>query len=328
MTSEESTRFFPVAVGTLRLDAVTDFDLYIRSIKGKPPVLYRGKGLAFDAEALQRLAQRGVGVVYVASEDEDEYRRYLEKHLGEIVADPTMPIDEKCEILYSASKTVMKEVMADPRARDVVNRCQNVVESTYDFLRSERSAFTHLLKITSFDYYTYTHSVNVFVFGLALARECLDADEQTLKDFGSGALLHDIGKSQLDASIINAKGKLTDEQWRLMKQHPSMGAKLLEEHGSLPPVAMDVVLHHHEKMNGAGYPEGLGDGKLSPYARICCICDIFDALTTKRSYKDALKSFPALQLMRDEMGGQLDPDIFRTFVKMLAQGQGSISSVG
>jgi putative nucleotidyltransferase with HDIG domain len=280
-------------------------------------VLYREKNLPFKLSDLERLREGNVETLLISAGDELAYVRYVEKNLGEILSDETLDVDQKCEVLYATSRGLMREVMSDPRAGDAISRSKNLVENTYGFLHGERSAFAHLLKVTSLDYYTYTHSVNVFVFSLALAEQAADTTPDVLKAFGLGALLHDVGKSLLDSSIINSSGKLSDDDWEEMKNHPQLGLKLLTEQGEHSAIVLDVVLHHHEKMCGGGYPDDLRGDQISVFSRICKIADIFDALTTRRSYKEALRTFPALRMMQTEMKEDLDPDLFRAFVGLM-----------
>ena len=211
----------------------------------------------------------------------------------------------------------MREMFADPRAGDTVARSKAYVQLTYEFLSHEKTAFAQLLRITSYDYYTYTHSINVFVFSITLAQRSGTFTPEEVRDFGTGALLHDIGKSMIDPSIVNCKGKLTDEQWEEMKRHPELGCRILDGHGGIKPAAMEVVRYHHEKVNGTGYPERRKASDLPPFVRICTIADIFDALTTKRSYKGAVQTFEALRIMKEEMSDQLDPEFFMSFVRMM-----------
>ena len=154
------------------------------------------------------------------------------------------------------------------------------------------------------------------VFSVTLASRTRDLGSD-LQDFATGALLHDIGKSSLDPSILRSTTELTDDQWQMMKKHPEFGCDILDEHGQLGEMAFTVVRHHHEKLNGHGYPDGLTNEDIPFYVRIVTIADIFDALTTKRTYKDAVGSFPALKLMHDEMSDHLDPAIFKVFVGLM-----------
>ncbi len=324
--------FTPVPISTLRVDSVTDFDLYFRGEaseeganqasckplwKRQNYVLYRQKNLPFTDTAFQRLADNDVQVLYVDSRQEAAYQRYVERHLGQLLDDPEMDLDAKSSVLYTAAHGLVKEAIEAPQTDQIIQRSGDFVQQAAKFMISEQAALKSLMQVMSYDYYTYTHSVNVFVFSLALAQRQELAPALVLSRYGLGTLLHDIGKSRIDARIINCKGKLTDAQWASMKQHPELGCTILEEQGVTDKIVLDVIRHHHEKIDGSGYPAGLKGDEISKFVRITTITDIFDALTTKRSYKHAIRSFPALKLMQVEMTGELDASLFREFILMI-----------
>lgn len=318
--------FFAVPVTTLRVNEVVGFDLYLSRSAGGEPVLYRERSLRFDDEVRERLAAQGVAELYVHGSQEREYHAYVESHLKEIVSDETIPVEAKSTLLYTSAQHLVKDVLADPRAGDMLPRSGMVVEAMVTHMMREPRAFASLMRISSYDYYTYTHSVNVCVFSLALARRTGEFDEEELQRFGLGALLHDVGKSRVDPEILNVRGKLSQEQWEIMRQHPVYGHEILIEQNVSDPLVLTVTRHHHEKLGGGGYPDGLWGDEIAPLVRITTIADIFDALTTQRSYKTALHSFPALQLMREQMIQDLDRDYFRLFVEILGDPEKAIAA--
>ena len=310
--------FKSIPISSIRVDSVTDFDLYITLREDQAPMLYREKKLVFTHEILERLEENNIDTVFICSAEEEAYQRYVEDNLDTFLSDESIPIEEKSELLYDSAQGLIEGVMNDPRAGDVVPRSQNLVENTCKFLFENKDAFHGLLQVVSYDYYTYTHSVNVFVFSVSLAQKVMKNDPH-LHDFGVGALLHDIGKSQISEDIINCKGKLSDEKWEEMRKHPVYTHEILTKQGNVGEIGIDVARHHHEKLgSGKGYPDGLKGAEITPYTRIVTIADIFDALTTKRSYKNAMETFPALKLMKEEIADDLDPEFFETFVKMMA----------
>lgn len=311
----DAAAHIPIPVSSLRLDMVAGFELYL-PVKGLEPVLYRGADLPFTEEARARLAEAKHDTVLIRASDQAAYNRYLEQNLGSILNDASLPMEQRATALYQCSQNLVKEVMADPRAGEVLERTGNVVSHTVDLLFRESTSFQHLMKVTSYDYYTYTHSVNVFVFSTALAQR-LGHTPEDLRTFGQAALLHDIGKSRINPDIVNARGKLSNEQWQEMRLHTVYGEEILRAQGVTDPVILDVTRHHHEKLNGKGYPDGLQGDEVSRWTRICTIADIFDALTTRRSYKEAMNSFPGLQFMREHMSDELDPGFFREFVLLM-----------
>jgi len=308
--------FFPIRIASLCLDTVTGFDLFLKPQGSKPPVLYRDKSLPFTEEARERLKQREITKLYVSNSQAGEYRRYVQANLRSIIADPAVDLTERAEVLYSSAQDVMKDLMEDPRSGQLFHRTNRLASDAVWFLFNQPASFGSLLKVTSYDYYTYTHCVNVFLFCVALARKMRYGEAEVLT-FGTGALLHDVGKCMVPPEVVNAAGKLTPEQWEMMKKHPEFGIQVLREQGIDDPVIHDITLHHHEKVNGKGYPQGLTAKDLSVFARICTIVDIFDALTTRRTYKEAMGSFPALKLMQDKMTDELDPELFRNFIALM-----------
>ncbi len=313
----EAKIFIPVRLASLRLDTVTGFDLYVRPRPGDPPVLYREKALPFDESVRRRLEENEVRELFVSTSQEKEWRRYLERNLSAVLQDPALGIEEKSELAYSSTQELVRETFETPRSNEMIQRARQVVISMVGFMLREKGALASLMKVMSFDYYTYTHSVNVFVFSVALARRCGYDDNRALRDLGQGTLLHDVGKSMLDPALVNFEGKYTPAQFREMKKHPLQGHVILKRQGTLSALALDIVRRHHEKFGGNGYPDGLKEPQISPFVRICTIADIFDALTTERSYRNSMDSFAALKLMKEENAKDLDPKFFRTFVEML-----------
>ncbi len=314
----EAISYLPIPVASLRADTITNFDLYLPSHDGRTPVLYRDGAFPITTALLERLRSGKVETLLVKSTDEEHYRHYLEANLGSLVADESVPLEERSALLYDSARNLVRDVLRDPRAGNVLQRSEEVVSHMVRFLFADKQAFYHLIQVTSYDYYTYTHSVNVFVFNIALAAR-LGVREEDLHDFGQGGLLHDIGKSRIDPELLNSPGKLSPDEWRIIKMHPVFGDQMLLEQGCTSEIIIDVVRHHHEKLCGGGYPDGLSGDDVSAWVRICTISDIFDALTTRRPYKGALDSYHSLLLMQEEMSNELDPDFFLAFVELMGK---------
>lgn len=313
--------FRPIPLACLVADTVADFDIYVRVKRGEYPVLFRARTLPITTEVLHRLADNRHESILIPSSQEKEYALYLEQHLETVLTDESLPVVERSNVLYTTAHTMVDNILSNPQSTEMMKSSKDLVASTAGFLLREKSAFEHLVGLVSYDYYTYTHSVNVFVYSFSLAHRAGLADQKTLLEFGEGTLLHDIGKSTIDPKILRAKGKLSEEQWQQMRQHPVTGYDILKEHGLFSDLALEVTRHHHEKLRGGGYPDNLKANRIDPLVRVSTIADIFDALTTRRSYKDAMSSYRALKLMHDEMGLDLDRDLFKTFVELMGNPQ-------
>jgi HD-GYP domain-containing protein (c-di-GMP phosphodiesterase class II) len=184
-----------------------------------------------------------------------------------------------------------------------------------DLILSEDETASNMLRITSHDYYTYTHSVNVGVTAIILAKELFrTSDNHNLHELGAGFFLHDLGKVNIDPAIINKPGRLTDAEMGQMRTHPYKGYKILQEADALSDECRHIVLEHHERHDGAGYPKGMKGDEIHLYGRICAVADVFDALTAERSYKQALGRYEALKLMKEQMLAHFHKDVFDAFV--------------
>jgi putative nucleotidyltransferase with HDIG domain len=171
------------------------------------------------------------------------------------------------------------------------------------------------MKIATHDYYTHTHSINVAIYALSLG-SFLGFNEVELEELGEAALLHDLGKSKIASEIINKKGKLTIQEFEIIKKHPNYGVSLGLKLGIKNKKILEGIKYHHEKMDGSGYPSGLYRDEIPLYAKIIGICDIFDALTSQRSYKRAMTSFEALKLMKVDMNKHLDIKLLNQMILM------------
>ncbi len=309
--------YYPIRIDSIRLDTVPEFALYFRAGPTQPFVLYCERSIPFTRAARKRLETNRVEQLYVKSAERKEYHHYLAGHLEAILRDPKLTVREKSEILYDSAQAVVEDVLSTPPSRTSVDRGKEVVQQTIGFMTSEGFMLEHLLRTISCDYYLYTHSVNVLAYSIALAIHAGFRNTTMLRDTANGALLHDIGKSAIDTRILNKQSALTASEWELLQGHPSKGHSQLRELGSIGDIALDVVLHHHERLDGGGYPDGLKDSEIQPYVRIVTIADVFDALTSDRYHQQRKSTFEALSVMSQEMRGALDPDLLRAFVEVM-----------
>jgi HD-GYP domain-containing protein (c-di-GMP phosphodiesterase class II) len=175
-------------------------------------------------------------------------------------------------------------------------------------------ALISIARLKTADDYTYMHSVAVCGLMIALARQ-LGLDAAQTRDAGMAGLLHDVGKMAIPLEVLNKPGKLTDAEFALVKDHPVAGHKMLLGGTGVSEVALDVCLHHHEKIDGGGYPHGLAGDAISLYARMGAVCDIYDAVTSERPYKKGWDPAEAVHKMAAWSKGHFDERVFQAFVK-------------
>jgi putative nucleotidyltransferase with HDIG domain len=173
-------------------------------------------------------------------------------------------------------------------------------------------ALLSVARLKTHDDYTYLHSIAVSALMLSLGRQ-LGLDAAQARVAGLGGLMHDMGKAAMPLEVLNKPGKLTDEEFAVVKRHPAAGAEMLRAAGAGPEV-QDIALHHQEKFDGTGYPDRLAGEAISLLARMCAVCDVYDAVTSDRVYKKPWDPSMAMHQMA-KWKGHFDRDVFNAFVK-------------
>lgn len=224
----------------------------------------------------------------------------------------------KATQLVTKSKKVMRHVFDAARLGKAVRSADvvGVVDEISASIRRNRLALVNVSRLKSKDEYTYLHSVAVCALMVALARQ-LRVSEFEVRDLGLAGLLHDIGKMSVPSLILNKPGGLSDEEFAIVQSHPEKGFQLLQESDDIPEIALDVCRHHHEKIDGTGYPERLRGQEISLAARMGAICDVYDALTSNRAYKDAWTPMEAISAM-DSWQGQFDRALLFKFMQCVS----------
>ncbi|MDX9859080.1 MAG: HD-GYP domain-containing protein [candidate division Zixibacteria bacterium] len=307
-------KFMPIYLDSLRVDSVLDFDLYL--LVNNRLVLYRSANLPFTERTRRNLLENRVDRLFITSANRSNYQHYIEQNLEKILRDPSVQEDKKAGILYDTSTNLVKEVLSNPTYGENVRRSKDLVTHTVEYILKGRDAFLNLLRITSFDYYTYTHSVNVCTFSIALAQQLGFKDEEFLNELGMGSLLHDIGKSKISDRILNKRSTLNPIEFEIMKKHPQWGVEILSESDMMSDASYYPVLQHHERGDRRGYPHGLSLGEMHLYSKIVAITDSFDAMTTERVYQRAMDTFPAMKILFS-LKGAYDERLLRSFVELM-----------
>lgn len=193
-----------------------------------------------------------------------------------------------------------------------------VVRSLSLAMHAEQAMVMPLLQLKEHDQYTTTHSMNVSVLAMALG-EYLELGAETVRSLGLAGLLHDLGKVCIPQDILNKPGRLTDAERQVVHAHPAVGARLLLTNSESLDFAAIVAYEHHVMIDGGGYPH-LPDARGAEYAsRLVHVCDVYDALRTKRPYREAWESERAIAYIEGRAGIEFDPSIARSFVAMMRQ---------
>ena len=298
--------------------AEVEFDLFLRADAGESSnyVLYCRSGEDLSPERREELLNKHADRLCISTEDIDKYIEYQEKNLKQILNDENKSTREKSGIVYQVATKVVADLLENPKSGKNMERISEWVTNTVSHILQDDNTFSSLLGVTAHDYQIYTHSVNTSVLGLLFGKH-LSFQPEELARIGSGLLLHDIGKLAIPLNVVNKPGHLTGEEFKAMKKHPKAGLEILEHRSSVNVLSLKIVIQHHENYDGTGYPYGISGKDIHLFARMARIIDVYDAMTTKRSYVEAMRPFAVLAEMKNKMPGCFDEELLKEFIYFL-----------
>ncbi len=324
---KEELFFFSLGEMLIPLDTAITFDLYINSSSldhKRHFVKIKKQNDKITVSELADLKTRFLRFYAPESQRSLVFRSLTDNH--------SLSKTEKIDMMKSFSMQYMEKIF-DPQASEekiaeAIAGSQDVVKEMIVQLKNEDFSTTQdiISELSVHDFYTFDHSVNVSIYSISLYKVLNpDATQVELLTVGLAGLLHDVGKIKISNKIINKPDVLTAEEMAEIKKHPIYGLDIFEKnschfHGEFDLVPIKKAIYqHHENYNGTGYPNKLKGTEISYVARIVTIVDFYDAITTKRSYSNPLKTEDAVQLMSKSVGKKIDPELFEIFQKNLKQ---------
>ena len=251
---------------------------------------------------------------------EPDHMELILNSLRQEIDDEQLEPIKKAKVVYSTSIDMMSNLLEQPTIPNIA-KSKMIISVVVNHLLVEGEAGRMLMEVAATDYYTYTHSVNVGVLSVLLAKEIFKGKQgvssSSMRDLGTGCFLHDLGKCKLAGSLFDKKGKLSVEEMRQMRMHPGYGYALLHQAKQLSKESQAIVLQHHERADGKGYPRGLKGDQIHYFAHLCSIVDMYEALTSQRPFKKSLSPFEALKIMKKEMVNQDNRELFGALVTVL-----------
>ena len=279
-----------------------------RDIYGEYGVLLLSSGRTLSSRHIYALDQQGYPGLYII----DELSEGLE--LEEAVVSDKMRqsavnvvkemFDKGANVLYVKNQEMYKAV-------------SDVVYDIVDHIFETNPAVLNVPLMKSFDEYTYQHSVDVGILAIMLGKR-MKMTRTDVINLGKAAFFHDIGKMFIPKSILNKKGKLTREEFNVMKKHPELGFDFTKEILHQPPVVNRAVLHHHERFDGAGYPNNIAGKAIPLFSQIISVSDVFDAMGSSRVYKKAQLATEGYEYIMASAGRQFDPEVVELFTRTIA----------
>jgi len=291
------------------------FDFNIFYPVGKDVKILLEKGSVVEHSHLITLHRNEA--FYVQEAEQTLYADFHQSYLKNVDKNVNT-FEEKSTAIYTNATNVMNKIFENPETLGNHEESKEVVNDLVLTILDDNFTMESLMNIASHDYYTHTHSLNVAVYALSLG-SFIGLDKETLSILGESALLHDLGKSKVSPDIINKAGKLTDKEFETIKNHSEFGFQMAISIGITNKHILAGIRHHHEKMDGTGYPKHLKGNEIPLFARLIGLCDIFDALTSERSYKKAMSTFEALSLIKTKMNTHVDMKLLNKLIAMFKE---------
>ena len=292
----------------------------------------RAKFVLTSEDEIRKILRAGIrGVVIDCSKGLDvdeaptlaEVQAQTEREVTEIAAKPVKPVrttlaDEmqRAVNIRRQAAGLVRTVMQDARLGKAVelDNVSPVVQNITESILRNSGALLGLLRIKTKDDYTFLHSVSVCTLLVAFCRS-RGMDDETIYQAGIGGLLHDTGKALVPDHILNKAGRLTDEEFAIIKKHPRDGYDILRQTPEIGQIPLDITLHHHERRDGSGYPDRQAEGQISELAQMAAIVDVYDAITSDRCYHKGMPAADALRKIYEWSKFHFSPSLTQEFMR-------------
>jgi putative nucleotidyltransferase with HDIG domain len=302
------SKYMKIRLNSLPPFKAIPFDLFV--LIGDHFVHYLRAGDKLQAEKIVSFEKKAPEAFFILAVERGHYQKFVREGLMSTELDTK----QKALILRESTMVLVEELFERPDIEQALQDARGVVEDFVAFMESDAAAMANLIGLSSHDFYTYNHSLDVSIYSLGLG-QAVGFRGMDLKELGLGGLFHDIGKRYVPLEIICKDGPLTDLEWIQMQKHPQFGLMILNEHSANDNVKA-CAFEHHESMQGNGYPQKLTAQEIHPMARVVSVADTYDALTTKRSYNDPMKPTDAITLMSGKLAGRYDPEVMRALLSI------------
>lgn len=308
--------FCRFAVDKIIDNSITDFDLFAEV--DSHIILYSSSGYRWVRDELSRLLAQGYTHLLIRPEDRGKAAIY-EKISTLPQISHTLRPEERLNQIQDVGLVFTRYLFEGEITESAVEKGRELSGHIVNCVQEDPGCIRALSGLADHDLYTYLHSVRVAAYSTAIAHEMGIKDDESLKQVALGSIFHDVGKSSVSMDIINKRGPLMDHEWHAMRSHPIEGLKKLEN-SRLNHVCREIVVHHHERLNGSGYPHGLNKDSLLPEVQIASMADIFDALTSSRSYQNKRSRYEALDFIKHRLlGTEVSADAFKALVSCLVK---------
>lgn len=304
----------PFLVTGIVTGSTTDFDLFIET--GAQMTLYARAPYHWGRDEAQRLIDAGQSALYYVTRDRDLVEAYQLSH-AYLDLNTGLPARERLLKVTDAVAELTKVLYRYQLSPSIMARAQYLACALVACLKDDLTSIAALGKLAHHDAYTYFHGARVSAHSVAIALKLGESSNERLMDLALGGILHDVGKCRIKLEILNKPGALTPDEWGMIKEHPLLGEKMVEK-SDLRVVPRQIILGHHERFDGSGYPHHLLERDLIEEVKIAAFADTFDALTTNRPYQESRSPFEALDLIKHKLLKNMHSDSYHAMVEILA----------
>ena len=312
LTSNPTLReFIPICALTLACSEGLNVDVFLKVDAHSKPKLFCSRNFNVEPGQLQELHDAGVTKLYIESDSYQSYQSYLRSNWKSLLNGERASESNRIAVMTEVVRAVLSEQFSSTDTALIVDTCNELGSSIVSILQQLPMLVSGLYDVMYHDYATFTHSSNVASYIAILARELGFAGDD-LQQIVVGALVHDMGKLEIPDRILAKPGRLDEFEFRQVQLHPGLGLRrLVNEQTQLTYGQLMIVYQHHEKLNGSGYPVGLPSEEIHPWAKICAVVDIFEALTSQRPYRKPMSHATALAMLDNMARTELDEEIVK-----------------
>lgn len=274
------------------------------------------RGTYLDDFLIESLMKMGVGGIYTSEGEDDPDEELIPEPIKEKIEKLKVSDPAKVQLTESVKKRVSEGIQylyQNTDSENFTDTTNSIANELMSAVLENDSIAIDISTLKVSDEYTFKHSVDVATMAMVIARKH-HLPEKEIYEIGIAGLLHDVGKSKIPNEVLNKPGRLDDNEFALMKQHTVLGYRILQEKDNINENIRLGVLQHHEKINGKGYPVGLPADKIHKYAKILSVADIYDALVTKRPYKNPFSQRDAIEMIMS-MTAELDIGYMKSFLQ-------------
>jgi len=316
--------FVPISLLTLSPGKPVPVDIYSWVHGADKPHLFLASDRIPESDLLKNKPDDVELRLFIEPSSRSDFQQYLQRLVNDNDHIKTLNDERRSAIVSEVVRDVLANAFKSESTSTIVGTANLLGQHIASLVSETQLSMTGLSKILHHDYGTFTHSANVALYSSLLALR-MGFDEYSIEDIAVGGLLHDIGKLSIEDRILNKAGKLDDMEFRIIKKHPLEGFRRLLSEENVTTCQLLMAYQHHEKLDGTGYPVGIESDEISKVAKLCAVVDVYEALTSKRPYRNAMRPEQAIEIMSRDVGKHLDGEILEIWKEFVFENEGALS---